>query len=206
MAKVTRIKAQKNKKRINVYLDGKYAFPLDVDNLFKSGLKVGQSLSEKEVEDLVFKNESQKTLDKSVRFLSYRPRSEKEIRDYLKKKKVLPKLVIWVMKKLKGQRLLDDQAFAEWWVEQRSSFRPRGARALRVELRQKGIDQEMIEETVSRLVKELPLARKVAQKKMRVYRRLEGREFREKMAAFLGRRGFSWETIKKVLAEMVEKR
>ena len=87
MAKITRLKAQKNKKRVNVYLDGQFAFGLDADNLLKAGLKVGQELTEKQVENLVFKNESQKLLDKACRFLSYRPRSEKEVRDYLKRKK-----------------------------------------------------------------------------------------------------------------------
>ncbi len=207
MAKVTRIKAQKNKKRVNVYLDERYAFPLDADNLLQSGLKVGQELSEKEVEDLIFKNESQKLLDKSVRFLSFRPRSEKEIQDYLKKKKTLPKLVVWVIKKLKEQRLIDDQAFADWWVEQRASFRPRGQRALMVELRQKGVAPIMAEETVKRLVKkELPLARKAVQKKMAVWQKLGEKELWQKLVSFLGRRGFSWETIRKVLAEIVEKR
>ena len=81
MAKITRIKAQKNKRRVNIYLNEKFAFGLDADNFLKAGLKIGQQLSETQVEDLIFKNEFQKLLNKTLRLISARPRSEKEIID-----------------------------------------------------------------------------------------------------------------------------
>jgi len=205
MPQVTKIKPQKNKKRVNIYLDGKFAFPLDADNFLKAGLKVGQKLSEKEVEDLIFKNESQKLLDRAYRLLSFRPRSEKEIKDYLRKKKTTPKLSSWVIKKLKKQGHLDDKEFAHWWVDQRSTFRPRGKFGLMMELRQKGIDKTIIEKTIDK-IDELSLATKLAQKKLRGYKNLSREEFYQKMTAFLSRRGFSWETIKSVIDEIAKKR
>lgn len=204
MAKITRIKAQKNKKRVNIYLDGKFAFGLDADNFLKAGLKVGQKLTQKQVDDLVFKNEFQKLLDKTLRLISRRPRSEKEIRDYLRKKKSPSKLIEAVVKKLKQLRQIDDAAFASWWVEQRTTFRPRGKFGLTMELRQKGIDKTIINKAINK-VDELPLAARLAQKKLKVYKNLPREEFYQKMSAYLARRGFSWETIKKVVAKFLEK-
>ena len=204
MPKITRIKAQKNKKRVNIYLDGKFAFGLDADNFLKAGLKVGQNLTQKQVDDLVFKNEFQKLLNRTLRLISRRPRSEKEIRDYLKRKKSPPKLIEAVIKKLKQLKQIDDSAFASWWVDQRTTFRPRGRFGLTMELRQKGIDKIIIEKAINK-VDELPLATKLAQKKLRVYKNLPRQEFYQKMSAFLARRGFSWETIKKVVAKFLEK-
>lgn len=221
MAEITKIKAQKNKKRVNIYLDGKFAFPLDADNFLKAGLKVGQELSEKQVEDLIFKNEFQKLLDKVLRLISHRPRSEKEVRDYLKKKiwklefgnwkfhkskvDVKKKLIDEVMRALKKQKLIDDKAFVAWWVEQRSTFRPRGKFGLTMELRQKGIDKTIIKKAIDK-VDELSLATKLAQKKLKAYKNLTREEFYQKMTAFLSRRGFSWETIKTVIDEISKKR
>jgi regulatory protein len=79
MPQVSDIKPQKNKKRVNIYLDGKFAFGIDLDNLVKLDLKVEQELSDEEVADIIKKAEFQKTLDKLLRFATLRPRSEKEI-------------------------------------------------------------------------------------------------------------------------------
>jgi len=221
MAKITKIEAQKNKKRVNIYLDGKFAFGLDADNFLKAGLKAGQTLTQKQVDDLIFKNESQKLFDKVLRLISHRPRSEKEIRNYLRKKIWKLEIGNWklresrigtkaemvdrVIKALKKQRLVDDEAFALWWVDQRSTFRPRGKFGLTMELRQKGIDKAIIEKVVDEKVDELPLANKLAQKKFKTYKNLPRKEFYQKMSAYLARRGFSWETIKKVVAKFLDK-
>lgn len=206
MAEITKIKAQKNKKRVNIYLDGRFAFGLDADNFLKAGLKVGQELSEKQVEDLVFKNEFQKLLNKVYRILSLRPRSEKEIKDYLIKKKATEKISQKIIEKLKKLGQINDNAFTIWWIEQRSTFRPRGKFGLRMELRQKGVNKKIIDKAVEQLVDELPLARKVAQKKLKTYKSLAREDFYQKMSAFLARRGFSWSVIKQVVDEFLKKR
>jgi len=204
MPQITKIKAQKNKKRVNLYLDNQYAFGLDADNFLKAGLKVGQKLSQKEVDELIFKNQFQKMLDRTLRLISRRPRSEKEIRDYLKKKKATSKLSQKLIKKLKKLGQLDDQTFAFWWVEQRTAFRPRGKFGLIMELRQKGIDQEMIDKAIEP-INELPLAEKTAKRKAKILKNLPKEKVYQKLSAFLARRGFSWETIKKVVAKELSK-
>lgn len=205
MPRITRIKAQRNKKRVNIYLDGKFAFGLDADNFLKAGLKVGRELTDKQIRSLVFENEYRRFLDRVYRLLSFRPRSEKEIRDYLANKKSPAEVAKKITTQLKKSGYLDDQKFAYWWADQRSTFRPRGKIALRAELRQKGVAKEIIEKSVEKL-DELSLAKKVAKKKLKVYKKLPRRAFREKMIAFLNRRGFSWSTIKPVIDEFMEKR
>ncbi len=204
MPQITKIKAQKNKKRVNIYLDGKFAFGLDADNFLKAGLRLNQKLTQKQVDDLIFKNEFQKLLDRTLRLISRRPRSEKEIRDYLKKKKTSPKVIEEVIKKLKQLRQINDKEFAKWWVDQRTTFRPRGKFGLTMELRQKGIDKEIIRKAVEKM-DELPLAEKLAQKKAKSLKNLPREERYQKLSAYLARRGFSWETIKKVVAKYLKK-
>lgn len=140
-------------------------------------------------------------LDKTLRLISARPRSEKEILDYLQRKKIDQNLVTEIIQKLKSLRMLDDSAFAEWWIEQRATFRPKGKIALKVELKQKGIGKEIIDELIGNRVDEFALAKQAAQKKIKLYRKLSPQEFRQKMTSFLAQRGFTWETIKKVLEE-----
>lgn len=213
MAKITRIKSQKNQKRVNIYLDGKFAFGLPAETLVKAGLEVGQELTEKQIEDLIFKNEFQKLLDKTLRLISFRPRSEKEIKNYLKKnfpkrKTVVPslgrKFEEEILSKLKNLGYIDDEKFTQWWLEQRAAFRPRGKFALRAELGQKGISREIIQEVVEE-IDEVSLAQKAAAKKMKAYKKLSPREFRRKMSAFLSRQGFSWEVIKTTIDQLGEK-
>jgi len=200
---ITRIKVQKNKKRVNIYLDGEFTFGLDGDNFLKAGLKVGQKLTQKQIDDLVFKNEFQKLVDRTLRLISRRPRSEKEIRNYLKKKKSRPKIIEEVVKKLNQLKQIDDSEFAQWWVEQRTTFRPRGKFGLTMELRQKGVDKEIIKKAIEK-VDELPLAKKLAEKKTKAYKNLPREKRYQKMSAYLARRGFSWEIIKKVVAKFLK--
>jgi regulatory protein len=204
MAEITKIKTQKNKKRVNIYLDGKFGFGLDADNFLKAGLKIGQKLSEEEVESLIFENEFQKLLDKAYRVLSLRPRSEKEIQDYLAKKGATSGVSRKIIKKLKKLDYLNDQEFSHWWIGQRSTFRPRGKMALRLELRQKGIKKEIVDKAVEK-VDELSLARKATQKKLKAYQKLTPQELRNKLSAYLARRGFSWSTIKSIIDQYSKK-
>jgi len=206
VAKITRIKAQKNERRVNIYLNERFAFGLPAETLVKTGLKVGQNITTKEIEDLIFKNEFQKFLNKTLRLISARPRSEKEIIDYLKRKKTDPKLIDEVVDKLKSLGQLDDYAFAVWWVEQRVTFRPKGKIALLMELRQKGVEREIGEKIIAEKVDELPLARRAVERKLKIYKNFPPLEFRQKITGFLARRGFSWGTVKEVIDEFCQKR
>ena len=197
---ITKIKPQRNRKRVNIYLDGKFAFGLDLDNFVKLNLKVEQELSEKEVAGIVKKAEFQKTLDKLLRFTTLRPRSEKEINYWLKRKKVHESLQKDLFNKLKRLDLIDDKKFAEWWIGQRIQFKSKSKRELISELRIKGIDKNTIEDVLYEVgIDEAKNAKKLIQKNKYKWKRYDKRTARKKMGEYLARKGFAWEIIKKVV-------
>jgi len=150
-------------------------------------------------------DKKEKYLQKVLRFISIRPRSQKEIQDYLKRKITRNlKLRDLVYKSLEELNLVDDRTFVSWWLDQRNYFKPKGKRVLIKELRQKGIDKELIEELLADL-DELPLARRAISKKIETFKKLTYLEFKQKVSTFLAYRGFSWSTINKILDEMGKK-
>lgn len=196
---ITSIKQQKNKDRVNVYLDDKFGFGIDLTNFVLLHLKVDQELTDSEVEEIVKKAEFQKTLDKLLRFATVRPRSEKEIRDYLKRKKTHISIYEQLLEKLKHFELLDDRKFAEWWVEQRNSFKPKPKRILKIELTQKGIVREIIDEVLGETkVDEEKMARDLIERKAYKWKNLEPKIKKQKMMQYLAGKGFNWEIIEKI--------
>lgn len=145
------------------------------------------------------------TLDKfyerTLRFLSFRQRSEKEIRDYLKKKNADDLTSKKIIDKLKEHKFLNDEEFAKWWVEQRTRVKPKADRVIKYELKQKGIDLKIIEslfenEDRSDFEKALVLA----EKKMKRLDKLEDkRKVYERLGRFLASKGFNYDTIKEVI-------
>ncbi len=206
MPQITDIKRQKkNPKRFSVYIDGKFSFGLDADNLVKSGLEVSQEISQEEIEKMVKENEFFKIYEQVLKFFSYRPRSEKELRDWFKKKEVGEEVQKLICQKLKQVGLLNDEEFAKWWIEQRTAFRPSGLRLLALELRQKGISKDLISKLLNCYIPkdaEYELAKKAVEKKLKSLRHLSDLELRKKLGAFLSRRGFSFAVIKKIIGEI----
>lgn len=146
-----------------------------------------------------------KFYDRSLRFLSFRPRSEKEIADFLKKKKVGEATIKKILDKLKEYKFLDDREFARWLIEQRQGRKPRGKRLIEMELKQKGIAEPIIEEAQNALSNQSELAKKALEKKVAVYRHLNRVKAYQKLSQFLLRRGFDWETVKGTIDEILKK-
>ncbi|MDD3679610.1 MAG: RecX family transcriptional regulator [Candidatus Shapirobacteria bacterium] len=201
MPQITALEKQrKNSARINVYLDNRFAFGLTQDLVNQFGLAIGLELSEKRIADLKEKAKLETFLTKVYHYLSYRPRSEREVDNYLDQKGVKEPMRVKIVDYLKERNFLNDEEFAKWWLEQRNRFRPRSRFALKIELVQKGISEEIISRVLSgideqRLVKEL-----IARKQFG----MEGSDLgksREKLIGYLKRRGFSWQVIKAGLEE-----
>lgn len=200
MPVITSINPQRNKRRVNIHLDNKFGFGLDLENFLKLGLKVEQELSEEEVEKIVRKSEFQKTSDKLLKFATLRPRSEKEIKDWLNRKKVHESLHKDLFNRLNRLELIDDKKFAQWWVEQRNEFKPRGKRALEAELRMKGIMKEIVDKVFRKTkIDEVKVAKELLTKKTYKWKNLPKREAYQKKSQFLARKGFGWEIIRKAL-------
>lgn len=197
---ITQIKQQKKQDRVNIYLDGKFAFGLDLENFIKYNLKVEQELTDEQVEEIVRKAEYQKTYEKLLRFVMTRPRSEKEIFDWYRRKEIPESIHDDLINKIKKLGLQDDKKFAQWWVEQRSTFRPKGERALYAELLQKGIDKNIIKEVIEKAdIDEVKIAKQLIRKNEYKWKRYEGMEKRQKMSEFLARKGFNWDVIKEAV-------
>lgn len=202
--RITDIKVQKgNSNRVNVFLDGEYGFSLGL--LAAASLSPGNSLTEEEIEQLQLQDSVQAEYDRTLRYLAYRPRSSAEVRWYLGGKGVSGQVRDRVVDRLTAAKLLDDLAFAQYWVENRETFRPRGKRLLRQELRQKGISDGLIDEILGDL-DEVRSANEAAVQRVRRYAHLEDQAFREKMYGFLRRRGFDYEVIAATISRLLLQR
>ena len=141
----------------------------------------------------------------ALRFLSYRPRSEKEVKDKLKvqssKFKVEnPTAIIEkVIQKLKEYKFIDDVEFAKKWIESRLRFKPRSLRLIKMELKQKGIDPEIINNLQLTINSDLESAKKLVEKRIERLKGLDKQKVYEKLGRFLASKGFNWDTIKKAI-------
>lgn len=198
--KVTGLTPQKRRKdRVNVFLDGEFAFGLQEATAV--GLFVGQDLTESDIDALKQADSVEWAKQVSYRLLSLRPRSTEEIRRHLRKKQVEDAIIDRVIDRLQNLNLLDDAAFARFWVEQRETFKPRSRRALQYELSQKGLSRQIIEQAVAE-VDETAAALRAAQKKAPRWAHLSEEDFRAKMQGFLGRRGFNYAVIAEVSRQL----
>jgi regulatory protein len=201
MRTITAIEPQrKNPRRVNVYLDGEFA--LGLSSLVAAWLKVGQTLAEEKIASLQAEDEQESVYQKALHFLSYRPRSTAEVRQNLNKHNVPESLIEATLERLQRSGLVNDEAFARVWVENRSEFRPRSKLALKMELRRKGLDDELIQSVLVEGVDDESLALQAARKYVRRLAGLERSEFRVKLSGFLSRRGFSYSTIAPVVSQV----
>jgi len=197
MLTVTRLEPQKkNPLRLNVYLDGEFAF--GISQAAAPWLEEGNQLSQQKVDDLQNKDQLEGAYQRALNFLSYRIRSEKEIRQNLNKHQIPEEIIEGVLDRLRGASLVDDQDFASQWVENRVHFKPRGKRALSSELFQKGISNQIIEDVLAELNEE-ELAYKFARKKITKLSELDEKAFQKKLSGFLTRRGFPYHINKDVI-------
>lgn len=200
MKKITAIEVQKRTpNRVNIYLDGEFAFGLA--RIVAAWLRVGQELSEEKIEQLQAEEARERAFQQAMLFLSYRARSESEIRQNLRKHEIPEPVIEQTLERLKQDGLANDHQFASTWVENRSAFRPRSRRMIAMELRQKGLDDEAIS-SATKSVDDEALAYEAAQKRVPRLKDLEWSEFRKKMSDFLGRRGFSYSVIAPVVTRI----
>jgi len=201
---ITDIKVQKRKRdRVNVYLDGEYTLSLGMG--VAASLKRGDTLSDEEIEELRLRDSVQKAYDRTLSYLAYRPRSSAELKRYLREKQVSTEASEQVLERLRGAGLLDDRAFAQYWVENRETFKPRGRRLLRQELRQKGIDYELIAEALGEVDEEESAYRAGLRQATR-YAHLHDDVFKQKMDGFLRRRGFGYEVVRETISRLLQQR
>ena len=197
---ITRLQVQaRNRERVNLYLDGKFAFGVAAASA--GNLQTGQKLTDEGISALQEADAVEAAHAKALRFLSYRPRSEAEMVRYLEGKGLGEADLAAVMERLKRSGWVDDHTFAQTWVEYREVFHPRGRRALAAELRQKGVPTESIQGAIGQ-VNEEATATRAAQGRVRRLKNLPWPEFRNRLSGYLARRGFGYEVIAPIVREM----
>ena len=197
MPQITDIRAQKTRRdRVNVFIDGRYAFALDQISMFDARLEIGQDVSDERLDELMEKAGLDSAMSVALRYLTSRPRSERELRDRLRRRQVGEAVIDRTVEKLRAKGLLDDFTFAQYWVDQRVTFRPRSRRMLEMELRQKGVDGEAIEGVTLDMDDEAE-AYRAAQRRARSLPADDFDAFFKKLVDHLRRRGFGYATAAK---------
>lgn len=205
---------QKDPNRINVMVDGKYRFSLDISQVVLLGVKVGRECSEAELAEIEGESQFGKLYARALEYCLMRPHSAREVRDYLWRKTretkyksrktgeiksregVAPELADRVFEKLVEKSYVDDEKFTRFWVENRNLTKGVSRRKLEAELRSKGVPQEIIAQQLASTDRsDDEELRKVVAKKQGKY------PDRQKFLQYLARQGFSYDDITRVLSD-----
>ncbi|MFN2250477.1 MAG: RecX family transcriptional regulator [Anaerolineae bacterium] len=198
MGTITALQRQRRRRdRVSVFIDDEYAFSLALE--VAATLRRGQELTDADIERLTERDEYASALDRSMRYLSYRPRSRREIERYLDEREVPPPTRDAVLERLMDLGLVDDEAFAGWWVRNRSEHKPRGALALRSELVECGVPDRIIGGALAGLDEDA-LATRLALAQGERYAGLPREQFDRRLGGYLSRRGFRYEAVRSALA------
>ena len=195
---ITSLQQQKNnQERVSVFIDGEFVFGVTLDAALH--LAKGQFLSDAEIAALRDDDEHERAYQSALHFLGARPRSSAEVQRNLRDKGFDDEVIASAIARLLEHGYLNDEEFARYWLDNRSRFRPRSAKAIRYELRQKGVERDAIEAAVEALDEDAA-AWDAAAGKIDRFRDLPQEEFERKLGAFLARRGFDFETARRAVA------
>jgi len=202
MGKITALRIGRGqRKRVNVSLDGRFALSLEAEVAIKEGLQVGQELSASQIEALARSDCFHRCLNAANHYLSYRPRSESELRERLRQRGFDGDSVETVLAKLKEQGLVDDVAFAQFWKDNRESFSPRSRWLTRLELRRKGVADNIIDQ-ITDTIDDEDSAYQAGRSKARSLTLSDYQSFRHRLGDYLRRRGFGYGVINQAIERL----
>ena len=191
---------KKNPERINVYLDDQFAF--GISRFVGAWLKRGDKLEDAKIKELLDEDQREVALQRALRFIAYQPRSEKEVTDKLTAAGIDEAIINAVMQELKEKNYLDDQRFAQSWIESRCASKPRSYRFYSYELKRKGISEEKIDQALQAAPPEEELAYRLGRKYMQRYAALTPDDFKKKLQGVLARRAFSYDVIRQTINKL----
>ncbi|MCL5994897.1 MAG: RecX family transcriptional regulator [Chloroflexi bacterium] len=198
---ITALKAQARKKdRVNIYLDGEFAFGLAL--IHALWLKVGQHLSDDEIATLKEADTLEKAKQRALGLISYRPRGIQEVQRRLQRVGVDAETIGEVVINLRQAGLLDDESFSKTWVESRLEASPRSKRMIAWELRQKGVSETTIQASLQDVQDDNAAYRLALKRWPRVAALEPVAERRRKLTEYLARHGFGFDTIQDVIAKI----
>jgi regulatory protein len=195
--KLTAIKAQqKSQSRVSLYFDDKFFCGLDMLQLAELRLHVGQEFTEDEAEKLKQEGEFSKAYNRALNYLAIRPRSTREVRDYLVRKQYDENIQMRVLQRIAEKDYVNDETFAESWARSRAATKPVSRRRLQAELSAKGVKGESQANAIETYDERAAL-KAIIKKKQHLSRYQDY----QKLLAYLARQGFGYDLIKEVLEE-----
>jgi regulatory protein len=186
----------RSRNSVDVYIDGEKYF--SIMKVIAAELVVGQELSLDQIRLLKNRDVEERTYQYALNLISRRPRSKKELRDRFQQRNVLPNIQDAVLNRLGENNLVDDDAFAQAWVENRQTFRPRSAWAIKQELRQKGVPDHAISAALVDFNDD-DAAYRAATKAAGKLSKLSRENFKRRLSDYLRRRGFQYSTISTIV-------
>lgn len=203
--RITALEPQMNNPdRINLFVDGRFFMGVNAVVVLQMGLRLEQELSPEQLEQLHSEEVEQRAVDRALNFLSYRPRSREEVRRYLRRKETPPEIIETALARLDRLDFVNDRTFAGFWIESREHFSPRGARALKNELRMKGVERDVVDELVKDEQDEERALRAGRKKAITLVKasNIDYATFRNRLGSFLQRRGFDYQIVTKTVREL----
>lgn len=205
--KITKIEPQKrNLKRVSVYIDGDFAFGVGMEVAYTCDLKEGKEIDSKFVESVIKKEEQFRANNYALSLLSFRARSEKEIRDRMLQKGYELSVIENTVQYLKEQRYVNDREFAEAFIKDKAELSHYGRNRIKTELLKKGIPKEMIDELIEATIQtdtEYETARELAESKMKSYQKDKKDSQYRKLSGYLLRKGYSYDIVSRVVKELI---
>lgn len=196
---------KRDPERVAVDIDGSFAFALPATLVADERIDVGEMLDGERVSSLLAADQASRATEAALIFLGYRPRSEKEVRDRLRRGGFEQDAIEHAIARLHEWRYLDDADFARRWVENRTTHRPRGRRLLQQELRHKGIDNEIARDAIDDAeLDETGAAEALARRRLPAYAGDEPAAIRRRLGAYLARRGYGYDVIRIALDRALE--
>jgi regulatory protein len=203
--KITALETQKrNPDRLNVYLNDEFAF--GISKFVAAWLSVGQTISEDKLKELVDQDEREKAYQTALGFIGYKDRTKLEISKRLEKAGFTAEIIQRTISELEDKEYINDQRFAQQWVEIRSESKPRGRYLLMLELKKKGVDESVISEVLVNIPDEEELAREFGKKYIHKLSEVDNEVFVKKMTGALLRKGFSYSVTKEVVGNLLLQR
>lgn len=190
-----------NPERINIYVDGRFLLGVNAAIVLQMGLQLDHELLPDQLEHLRSQEAEQQAVDRALNYLSYRPRSREEVRRYLRRKETPSEIIEAALARLDRLDYVNDRAFAGFWIETREQFSPRGARALKNELRMKGVQREVVDELVDDEQDEQRALRAGRKKALLLVHTpdMDYATFRNRLGSFLQRRGFGYDVTTRAI-------
>ncbi|WP_313757367.1 RecX family transcriptional regulator [Tissierella sp.] len=203
--KITSIEPQRNKNRVNIYVDNIFSIGIDEELRYKYKLEIDMEVNDEFIKEVLEAEERSKVLNHALNLLSYRQRSENEIYNALKRKGFESSHIEYAMNYCRENRYLDDKDFAQSFIKDKTNLNKLGPKRIRYELILKGISKDIIDELlIVDYEEQYEIAMEIALKKLKSYKNDDYNSIYRKLSGFLQRKGYSYDIISKVVKDILK--